>query len=82
MKGNEGVLLKSATRARQVEELAGLTRRAAIRGPLPSDQPGLLMILRLVEVRRIRAGNLFFREFLYLKIMWLGSKPNMIASIY
>jgi hypothetical protein len=34
---NEGVLLKSATRARQAEELTRLTRRVAIRGPLPSD---------------------------------------------
>jgi hypothetical protein len=31
--------LKSAAQARQVEELTLLTRRAAIRGPLPSDQP-------------------------------------------
>jgi hypothetical protein len=36
---NEGVLLKSATRTRQAEELTRLTRRVAIRGPLPSDQP-------------------------------------------
>ncbi len=36
---NERVLLKSATRTRQAEELTRLTRRVAIRGPLPSDQP-------------------------------------------
>ncbi|RDS85965.1 hypothetical protein DWU99_01415 [Dyella psychrodurans] len=55
---NEGVMLEGATRTRQAEELARLTRRVAIRGPLPSDQPGLVMILRLLEVGRTATRNL------------------------
>jgi hypothetical protein len=36
---------EDAAQTRQAEELTRLTRRAAIRGPLPSDNHGLQMIL-------------------------------------